>query len=130
LNPPIGKAGKSHGKDSSLKDQSQQQGRDPSEGRLIENHGQSLSYGLKTADQGDMERNQGFGHQSSIGQEPEETQLPSLRPDLQRQTAGDRGLRKPAIAPSCPLKEGQQSVSQQSNISKNCDPGEPSIAKQ
>ena len=104
LDRPIREAGKSHGKDSSFKDQSNQQGRNPSDGRLIENHGQPLSYGLKTTDQGDMERNQGFGHESSIGQEPKETQLPSLGPDLQGQTAGDRGLRKPAIAPSRPLK--------------------------
>jgi hypothetical protein len=77
-----------------------------------------------------MESNQGFGHQSSIGQETKETQLPSLRPDLQRQTARNRGLRKPAVAPARSLKQGQQGVSQKSNISKNCDPDEPSIAKQ
>jgi len=130
LNRPIHEAGEGDGQNSSFKDQSHQQGWNPSDGRLIENHGQPLSYGLKTADQGYMERNQGFGHQSSIGQEPKETQLPSLGLDLQRQTARDRGLRKPAIPPSGPLKKGQQGVSQQSNISKNCDPDEPSIAKQ
>jgi hypothetical protein len=77
-----------------------------------------------------MERNQGFGHQSAIGQEPKETQLPSLGPDLQGETSGDRGLRKPAIAPSGSLKQGQQGMSQQSNIFQEGDPDEASIAKQ
>ena len=50
LDHPIREAGKSHGKDSSLKDQSHQQGWNPSDGRLIENQGPSFYYGLKTAD--------------------------------------------------------------------------------
>jgi hypothetical protein len=130
LNHPIRKAGKGDGKDPSFKDQSNQQGLNPSEGGLIENHGQPLSHGLKTTDQGNMERNQGFGHESSIFQEPKETQLPSLGPNLQRETSGDRGLRKPAIAPARPLKQGQQGMSQKSNIFKDGDPDELSIAKQ
>jgi hypothetical protein len=77
-----------------------------------------------------MQGNQGFGHESWISQEPKETQLSSLGPDLQRETAGDSGLRKPAIAPSRSLKQGQQCMSQQSNIFKDRDPDEASIAKQ
>jgi hypothetical protein len=111
LNHPIGEAGKGDGKDSSFKDQSQEQGRNPSDGGLIKNQGPSLSYRLKTTDQSHMERNQGFGHESSIGQEPKETQRPSLGSDLQGQTAGDGGLRKPAVAPACSLKQGQQGMS-------------------
>jgi hypothetical protein len=57
LDRPIREARKSHGKDSSLKDQAHEQGGNPSDGRLIQNHGPSLSHGLKTTDQGDMERN-------------------------------------------------------------------------
>jgi hypothetical protein len=77
-----------------------------------------------------MQRTQGFGNESSIGQEPKEAQLPSLGPDLQGETSGDRGLRKPAIAPARSLKQGQQRMSQKSNIFKEGDPDEPSIAKQ
>jgi len=77
-----------------------------------------------------MERNQGFGHESPIGQEPKQTQLASLGADLQRETAGGRGLRKPAIAPSRFWKQGLQGMSQQGNIFKDHDPDEPSIAKQ
>jgi len=77
-----------------------------------------------------MERNQGFGHESAIGQEPEETQLPSLGPHLQGETAGDRGLRQPAISPSGSMKQGQQGMSQKSNIFQEGDPDEPSVAKQ
>jgi hypothetical protein len=84
LNRPIGEAGKGHRKNSSFKDQSQPRLDRRRSSTVSHRLGHRLSY---------MERNQGFGHESAIGQESEETQfLPLERQRAILEKAGPLGL--------------------------------------
>ena len=65
------KAGKGNRQDSSFKDQPDQEGFNPPDGRLIENHRQTLPK-LSAASQGDMQGNQKLRGQVDIIQEPVE----------------------------------------------------------
>ncbi len=115
LNQFVGKAGKGNQKHSPLKDQSNQQGRNSSNRRLIQNHWQT-SHTLQTTDQGYMQRNQDLWSQFWILQEPVEPLLPLLRSCLQGETSGQSGFRKPAIGTPGSAKQDQQGMSQQGNI--------------
>lgn len=106
LNQSVGVAGEGHRKDSPFKDQSDEQGWDAPDGRLIQNHGQT-PHGPQTTDQGHMEGDQDLWRQPWILQESAKSLLPSLRSCSQGKAPSQSGLREPTIGPPGSAKQSQ-----------------------
>ena len=87
VNKLLNKAGERNRQHPPLKDQPDEQGFNPTNGRLIEDHWETFPK-LGSAGQSHVQRNQDFGSKKRITQEPVEPLLSFFWPDLQGQTSG------------------------------------------
>src|SRR5512139_4188874 len=109
MDEPFHKTGKGDREHTPFKDQPDEQRFNPPNTGLVQNHRQTLPK-LRSADQGNMERNQKFWGQTDIVQKPIESLLSFLGPVSQRQTSSQGCFRKPSVASPSPMKQNDQGI--------------------